>query len=75
MVEQISLVEFYDQLAEYALGWLGWSEEQTLAADVNAIIIGMHGRWDMLKAMFGSDEAASEPADLPEAAAGILSKS
>ncbi len=61
-------------MAEYALGWLGWSEEQTLAADVNAIIIGMHGRWDMLKTMFGGDEASSEQPDLPEATAGILSR-
>lgn len=61
-------------MAEYALGWLGWSEEQALSADVNAIIVGMNGRWAMLDAVFGSDEASPDPANLPEATAGILTR-
>jgi hypothetical protein len=32
-----------------ALGWLGWSEEQALAADVNAIICGHDGKLDMFE--------------------------
>ncbi|RYG96817.1 MAG: hypothetical protein EON57_14575 [Alphaproteobacteria bacterium] len=52
-------------MAEYALGWLGWGEEQTLAADVNAIMVGMAGRWAMLEAVFGRADAA--PVPLPAA--------
>src|SRR5690606_10932068 len=45
----VTLVEFYDQLAEIALGWLGWTEEQALAADVNAIQVAYEGRLDMFE--------------------------
>lgn len=41
------------------MGWLGWTEEQTLRADVNAILVGLDGRGDMissvLRAVFGED--------------------
>lgn len=30
-----------------ALGWLGWTEEQALRADVNAIQIGYDGKVDL----------------------------
>jgi hypothetical protein len=40
---------------------LGWTEEQTLAADVNAIMVGMSGRWAMLEAVFGADQSAPSP--------------
>lgn len=35
------------------MGWLGWSEEQTLSADVNTIVVAMRGRVAMLQAVFG----------------------
>lgn len=58
----VSLVEFYDQLAELALGWLGWSEDQALGADVNAIMVGFAGKSDMLGKIFGgAPETAAEP--------------
>lgn len=54
-------------MAEFALGWLGWSEEQALSADVNAIQVGMRGRVAMLKAVFGgSEDAPTAPAAKPE---------
>lgn len=34
-------------MAEIALGWLGWTEEQALSADVNAILVGHEGRLGM----------------------------
>ncbi len=40
------------------MGWLGWTEEQALAADVNAIVVAHRGRVAMLKAVFGSSEEA-----------------
>lgn len=47
----MSHVEFYDKLAQIALGWLGWTEEQALKADVNAILIAQEGRIDMFCAV------------------------
>ncbi len=54
-------MEFYDELAEYALGWLGWSEQQAMAADVNAILVGYSGKVSMLRAVFGGSEDAEQP--------------
>lgn len=41
------------------MGWLGWSEEQAMSADVNAIEVGMRGKVAMLKAIFGGGEDGS----------------
>lgn len=46
-------MEFCDDLAEVALGWLGWSEEQTLYSDINAILIAERGLLRKLKAEAG----------------------
>jgi hypothetical protein len=43
-------------MAEYALGWLGWTEPEAMAADVNAIAVAMKGRFAMLRAVFGGEE-------------------
>lgn len=48
-------------MAEDALGWLGWSEEQAMRADVNTIQVAMRGRVRMLKAIFGSGEDEDAP--------------
>ncbi len=40
------------------MGWLGWSEQDALSADVNTIIVAHRGRVAMLKATFGSGEDA-----------------
>jgi hypothetical protein len=56
------------------LGWLGWSEEQALSADVNAILVGYRGKVDMLTAIFGSadDEPAEHlPVFTPDAMRGL----
>ena len=42
-------------MEEAALGWLGWSEEQTLYSDINAIMVGFSGRVKMVQAMQGID--------------------
>ncbi|TPK42311.1 MULTISPECIES: hypothetical protein [unclassified Mesorhizobium] len=57
------------------MGWLGWTEDQALNADVNAILIGLNGRGDMidsiLRAVFGGrDEPEvedTEEAEMTEA--------
>jgi hypothetical protein len=38
------------------MGWMGWSEEQALRSDVNAIQVAYEGRCDMLKAIFGGED-------------------
>jgi hypothetical protein len=44
-------------LARIALGWLHWSEEQLLIADMNSIAVGYEGMRDMLSGLFGKAEA------------------
>lgn len=39
-----------------AVGWLGWSEEYALQANLNTIHLGFSGRLDMLKAIFGGGD-------------------
>lgn len=43
------------------MGWLGWTEPEAMAADVNAIEVAMRGRWAMLEAVFGGGGASSHP--------------
>lgn len=38
------------------MGWLGWTEEQTLHADMNAIVLAYEGKVDMLKAIHGDTD-------------------
>lgn len=59
-------------MAEQALGWLGWTEEQALAADVNTIAVGMRGKIAMLRAVFGGTDD-TPPAELPTLTPDILS--
>ncbi|YBV97384.1 hypothetical protein M1D80_11010 [Phyllobacteriaceae bacterium JZ32] len=54
--ERITLAEFCAELAEIGMGWLGWTEEATLSADMNSIRVAYAGRVGMLKAIFGSSE-------------------
>lgn len=54
-----------------AVGWLGWSEEYALQANVNTIHLGFEGRLDMLKSIFGggsksSGDEATPPSQLQE---------
>lgn len=30
------------------MGWLGWTERESMEADVNAILIGMEGKIEMM---------------------------
>lgn len=41
-------MDFYNRLARLALGRLGWSEDQVLWSDINAIIIGVEEHDEML---------------------------
>lgn len=35
------------------MGWLGWSEDQLMRADVNSIELALEGRTELLQAIFG----------------------
>jgi hypothetical protein len=62
-------------LAEWALGWLGWSEDQALAADVNAILVGFAGKQAMLAAIFGTaDDTVENAHTLPEFGPGMMGR-
>ena len=52
-------------MAEIALGWLGWTEQQALATDVNAIAIALEGRMQMFETVGWikrADGGRAEPA-------------
>lgn len=38
------------------MGWIGWTEEQTLRTTIPAIELAVAGRTDMLRAIFGGSE-------------------
>ena len=42
------------------MGWLGWSEDQALRADVNAIEVAFIGKRSMLRAIYGGPEEPQE---------------
>ncbi len=37
------------------MGWLGWTEQQTLASDMQSIEAAYRGRHEMLEALSGKD--------------------
>ncbi len=37
------------------MGWVGWTEEQTLATDMQSIEIAYRGRHEMLQALAGKE--------------------
>lgn len=51
------------------MGWLGWTEQQTLNTSMPAIVLAYEGRMDMLKACFG--EASETPPAAVEVAAPV----
>jgi type IV secretory pathway VirJ component len=65
------LSDYVDFLAEIALGWLGWSEEETLSADMNAIEVAHAGRVAMLSAIFGGGKE-DKPVELPAFTPGAM---
>jgi hypothetical protein len=42
------------------LGWLYWTEEQLLTADMNAIMVGYKGNQEMLGAIHGKPQSTEE---------------
>lgn len=50
-----------------ATGWLGWSEDQALDADMTSIVLAYEGKVEMLKAVFGSSDDKKPPKAKPSA--------
>lgn len=48
--------EYLERLAEWGMGWLGWTEEELNATTLTAIVTAYKGRVKMLQAVFGSGE-------------------
>jgi|GEM_PF-3375793 len=42
------------------MGWLGWTEDQTLDTRMISIVMAYEGRLKMLKAIFGSEDKPKE---------------
>lgn len=49
------------------MGWLHWSEDQLIAADMNSIMVGYQGTREMLEAIHGKREEETGPPQQPGA--------
>lgn len=58
-------------MAEIALGWLGWTEQQALSSDVNAILVAHEGRLSMFETV-GWIESVKQPEKAEKPAQGQL---
>ncbi len=63
------------------MGWLGWTEDQTLDTRMTSIVMAYEGRLKMLKAIFGSEEkpkvarvSMKDPAAVKALLRGLASK-
>lgn len=54
----VSHAVFHAWLLEIGTGWIGWTEDQTLATRITTILAAYKGRVGMLKAGFGGKEEA-----------------
>ncbi len=52
------------------MGWLGWTEQQTLDTTIPAIETAFRGRVEMLKACFGSGDDKPKPEPEPQRVSG-----
>lgn len=59
--ELITFETFHARLFGLATGWLGWTPDAAWSATPAEILAAHAGRLDMLRAIFGSGEAAPEP--------------
>jgi hypothetical protein len=56
----------------WGMGWLGWSEDQTLDTTMPSIIEAYEGRVDMLKAIFGDGKKPGVSVADPKKIASLL---
>lgn len=69
----MGLSDYFDRLLEIGTGWLGWTEQQTLATRITTIVLAHTGKIEMLSFAFGASPGpASEPEPTLPAASAIL---
>lgn len=67
----MTVEDYLDHLFKLGMGWLGWTEAETLDTSMPAIVLAYDGRIEMLQSIFGKGEAkAGEPESVPEPEAG-----
>lgn len=64
-----------NQLFEYAGGWLGWTEEQTLHCDMNYIVQAYRGRTKMFRAVIEAVFGPSKEKTVPATAKSVTGES
>lgn len=57
-----SYLPILTRLFALGTGWLGWSPEATFDASPREILAAYQGRLDMLRSIFGGEQASTEPA-------------
>lgn len=57
--------ESLDWFLKIGMGWLGWTEQQTLDTSMPAIALAYEGRREMFNALFGGGESADAGPDEP----------
>jgi hypothetical protein len=66
----MTVEDYLDHLLKIGMGWLGWTEAQTLDTSMAAIVMAREGRIELLQQIFGDGRTAPEPAklepDLPD---------
>ena len=70
----MTIDEYCDFLLKIALGYLGWSEEQALHSDMNAILAAWQGRSELLKSMITNVASILMGKDISEGELFISSK-
>jgi hypothetical protein len=55
----IPFEEYLDEVAQVAIGWLGWTEEQLFFSDLNTIEVGYRGRRQMWQSVFGTSKTTT----------------
>lgn len=53
----MSLDDYLDHLLKLGMGWLGWTEAETLDTSMVAIVMAYDARISMLQSIFGKGEA------------------
>ncbi|MGF7160126.1 hypothetical protein FHS85_001749 [Rhodoligotrophos appendicifer] len=70
----ITHAEHHHWLLEIGMGWLGWTEQQTLNTTMSSIITAYRGRIDLLKTLLGQSSDKTQPQGRmkPATAANVL---
>lgn len=69
----ISHANFHEWLLKVGMGWIGWTEDQTLDTHMAAIVLAYEGRADMLGYIFGGKADEPHQVEEPISQDGILS--